>query len=188
MTDINRRIGWGAAVLGLLLTVSAVAQENLDSGKTPAQLYASDCAICHKTPQGLSKGFGPLRLQPFLREHYTASSEAAGAIAAYVETMDRGAPPAERGPKRAAKSKEAGKAGDARSGKPKNDSKGEAKVEAKGSAPDAPAEAKPAESKPAEPAQAKTEMAKPADKPSVDAKPDDAKADSKKPDGEKKSD
>jgi hypothetical protein len=185
MTGFKRRIGWGAAVLGLLLAGSAAAQENLDSGKTPAQLYASDCAICHKTPNGLSKGFGPLGLQPFLREHYTASREAAAAIAGYVEAMDRGAPPAERAPKRTAKPKEAGKAGEAKSGKPKNEAKGDAKGSAPAAPPDMPAESKPAESTPA---QAKTETAKPADKPAADAQPDDAKADSKKPDGEKKSD
>lgn len=196
MTGFNRRIGWGAAVLelllGLLLAGSAAAQENLDSGKTPAQLYASDCAICHKTPQGLSKGFGPLGLQPFLREHYTASREAAAAIAGYVEAMDRGAAPAERGPKRKAKPKDAGKPGE-KSNKAKTDAKGEAKGDTKSDAkisePAKPAEAKPTE--PA-PAQAKTDAAKPAeksaDKPPADAKADNAKSDSNKPAGEKKPD
>ena len=42
-----------AGVLALCFASSAGAQENLDQGKTGAQLYASDCAICHKSPQGL---------------------------------------------------------------------------------------------------------------------------------------
>jgi len=34
----------------LILGVPLRAQENLDFGKSPAQLYASDCAVCHKSP------------------------------------------------------------------------------------------------------------------------------------------
>src|SRR5947209_6495121 len=33
--------------------------ENLGAGKTPAQLFASDCATCHRSPAGLAKGRGP---------------------------------------------------------------------------------------------------------------------------------
>src|SRR5512144_3244849 len=114
MTGSGRRVSLGAAVLVLFIAGPVSAQEDLDSGKTPAQLYASNCAICHKTPHGLSKAGGPFGLQGFLREHYTASRQVAAAIAAYVETVDRGALPAERGPKRTAKPKEAGKPGEAK--------------------------------------------------------------------------
>jgi mono/diheme cytochrome c family protein len=102
----------GAAILALFFASQAGAQENLDSGKTPAQLFASDCAICHKSPTGLSKAgnrLGGLRgLQGFLQEHYTASREAAAAIAAYIQATDRGPSPAEH--KRTAKPKEKGQA------------------------------------------------------------------------------
>lgn len=186
MTGFVRHIVWGAAVLALLAAGSAAAQENLNSGKSAAQLYASDCAICHKTPQGLSKAAGDFGLSNFLREHYTASKEAAAAIAAYVEANDHGGPPAERGAKRAGKPKEAAKPGEAKSSKAKTEAKGEPK----GSEPGKPAEAKPAEAKSAEPksaepkpVEAKAEAAKPAAKPPADAKPD-----SDKPQTEKKSD
>jgi hypothetical protein len=168
---------------GLVAAVGgqALAQENLDAGKTPAQLYASDCAICHKSPQGLSKNAGVFGLSSFLREHYTSSRESAAAIAAYVQSIDTGpaGPAAKKPAKRTAKGDEKGKAGegkpfgkpgDAKSAEPKpGDTKsGDAKPsETKsGSEPpktgaatageakstdSKPAESKPSESKPADP-------------------------------------
>lgn len=182
--------------MALLAAGSAAAQENLNSGKSAAQLYASDCAICHKTPQGLAKAAGDFGLANFLREHYTASREAAAAIAAYVEANDHGGPPAERSAKRAGKPKEAAKPGETKSRKAKTEAKGEPKgsdfakpAEAKPaeatSAEPKPAEPKPSESKPAEakPVEAKVEAAKSAAKPPAEVKPD-----SDKPQTDKKSD
>ena len=97
MKASRRRMAVGAALLALFIAVPAAAQENIDAGKTPAQLYAQDCAICHKTPHGLSKAAGAWGLQGFLREHYTASHESAAAIAAYLAAIDRKTPPRHRG-------------------------------------------------------------------------------------------
>ena len=83
-------------ILALFFGQLAQAQENLDQGKTAADLYASDCAICHKSPRGLSKVGGIFGLQSFLRQHYTASRESAARLAAYLQTIDRGPVPAER--------------------------------------------------------------------------------------------
>jgi hypothetical protein len=60
------------------------AQTNIDQGKTAAELFAGDCAACHKTTRGLANGRNSLTLSIFLREHYTASSGQAAALAAYV--------------------------------------------------------------------------------------------------------
>ena len=72
-----------AAVAGaafLAAAGAASAQENLDAGKSGAQLYASNCAICHKSAQALNKsGGGLFGLDSFLREHYTSSRESAAA-------------------------------------------------------------------------------------------------------------
>lgn len=159
------------AVLAVWFAGTAGAQENLDRGKTPAQLFASDCAICHKTVNGLSKNAGLFGLDSFLREHYTASRESAAAISAYIQAMDRGAPPAPvKRTKRTAKgadSKGSDKKAAARPGEQK--SGGSKGAETK-SGDSKPAESKPAEAKPAE---AKAE-AKPEPKP--ESKPAEAKA------------
>jgi hypothetical protein len=61
----------------------AVAQD-LTAGKTPAQLFRSDCSECHRSPNGLARIRDVRLLADFLREHYTTKSETAGALAAYV--------------------------------------------------------------------------------------------------------
>jgi hypothetical protein len=157
-----------AAVLALV--GPAWGQENVEAGKTPAQLYASDCAICHKSPNGLSKAGGLLGLQSFLREHYTASRESAAAIAQYLRTVDKGAPPERKRPptrtrttkdeKPKSGEKTGEKAAEPR-GKAENGKPVSGKVD--GKAKKKPAEAKPAETKPAEtkPAESKPEEPKP---------------------------
>jgi hypothetical protein len=137
----------------------AAAQENLDQGKTAAQLYASDCAICHKSPQGLGgKGGGLFGLQGFLRQHYTASRESAAAIATYLDAVGNAPAAAAKPVKRPSKKgDDAAKAGEKPgekkpdAGKPADAKSGETKpAEAKGAEPK-PSESKPSESKSEEP-------------------------------------
>ena len=187
----RRGIGLAAGLLALALAAPAAAQENLDSGKTGAQLYAADCAICHKSPQALKKSGGIFGLSSFLREHYTASRESAAAIASYLDSV--GSPPAQKKAAGATKRDEKAKAdekkakpksGDAKSEKPdKKDKPSEAKTsEPKSESKSEPkGEAKPSELKSdaAKPAEAKTKDTKPAAAPA--AKPD-------KPDKPEKSD
>ena len=95
--------------LCLAVVISAAAavngaetQETLGRGKTPAQTFASDCAVCHKSPQGLAKSAnGLIGVEGFLREHYTSSRESAAALASYLRSVGT-APGAVRA-KRAAK-------------------------------------------------------------------------------------
>ena len=66
----------------------AEAQETLGRGKTPAQTFASDCVVCHKSPQGLAKSAsGLIGVEGFLREHYTSSRESAAALANYLRSV-----------------------------------------------------------------------------------------------------
>jgi hypothetical protein len=67
----------------------AVAQD-FSAGKTAAQLFASDCSACHKSPAGLAKGQSAGTLASFLREHYTTKPESASALAAYVAAAGPG--------------------------------------------------------------------------------------------------
>ena len=87
MTGFKRGIGPAMAVLAFALAAPAGAQENLDQGKSGAQLFAADCAICHKNPQTVAKSGGLLGLSSFLREHYTASRESADMIATYLQSF-----------------------------------------------------------------------------------------------------
>src|SRR5262249_14646522 len=64
--------------------------QDYTAGKTPAQLFASDCSACHKTPQGLAKGRDVRSLTGFLREHYTTKVESASALASYLAGMGGG--------------------------------------------------------------------------------------------------
>jgi hypothetical protein len=104
---VTRRL---AAVIGLVAGLSpamAHAQTNLDQGKTPAQIFASDCAACHKPTRALANGKNRFALTEFLREHYTTSREQAAGLAAYVLGAGFGAKPAnEPAPQKTAKPEE----------------------------------------------------------------------------------
>jgi len=82
---VGRGIRLGFGVLALAGANSAEAQGNLDQGKTAAQLYASACATCHKSPQSVSKTNRFFGLESFLREHYTSSRESAAILAAFLK-------------------------------------------------------------------------------------------------------
>lgn len=71
---------WAVVALG---APSGWAQD-FTAGKTPAQLFRSDCSECHRTPNGLAKNCDVATLAGFLREHYTTKAELAVALAAYV--------------------------------------------------------------------------------------------------------
>jgi hypothetical protein len=81
--DVSRHC-W-PIVFGIVSAVASgpsVAQD-FTEGKSPAQLFAGDCAACHKSPQGLAKS-DARSVASFLREHYTTKPEMADALAAYL--------------------------------------------------------------------------------------------------------
>jgi hypothetical protein len=74
-----------AAGFAAALAIAPAFAEDFTAGKTPAQLFRSDCSTCHQSPNGLVKRRGNVsELTAFLREHYTTKSETAAALAAYV--------------------------------------------------------------------------------------------------------
>lgn len=82
---MSRRLAPATLLLAVLLAPAAArAQINIDEGKTPAHIFSSDCAVCHKSTRGLANGRGNAALTGFLSEHYTSSREEAAALAAYV--------------------------------------------------------------------------------------------------------
>ena len=140
--DARAQSGWWSQPQQQEQTPPASRGENFSAGKTPAQLFASDCtgSGCHKGPQGLGKDRSRVGLAAFLREHYTNGRESAAALAAYLVSVPgetRAARP-ERQPRGATRSDDTAKPADeaVRTRKPGEETK--------------PAESKPAESKPAE--------------------------------------
>jgi hypothetical protein len=73
-----------AAVPALALTAGTALAQDFTAGKTPAQLFASDCSACHRSPDGLGKKYKAESLTGFLRAHYTTKQETAGSLAKYV--------------------------------------------------------------------------------------------------------
>ena len=73
--------------LALCVASSAGAQGNLDQSKTAAQLYASNCATCHKTQPSVRNSI--FELKSFLSQHYTSNSEAAANLAAYLKGPEK---------------------------------------------------------------------------------------------------
>jgi hypothetical protein len=88
------RLAIGALVL--CAAAPAAAQGNLDEGKTAAQLFAADCANCHKSPQSVSSTRWFFGLESFLTEHYTSSRQSAAILAAYLKQQDRRSADAQR--------------------------------------------------------------------------------------------
>lgn len=83
ITMSRRTLSLAVAVLWMS-AAGPVAAQNLEAGKSPAQIFASTCAVCHKGPHGLLKSVPAGSLPSFLRQHYTTSVEMAGAMSAYV--------------------------------------------------------------------------------------------------------
>jgi hypothetical protein len=71
-------------LIGCCTAGLARAQENLDAGKSPSQIFAGTCTACHKSPRGLLKTVAPGSLPGFLRQHYTTSPEMAGVLSSYL--------------------------------------------------------------------------------------------------------
>jgi hypothetical protein len=69
---------------GSLAPEQAAAQENLDAGKSPSQLFAGTCNACHRSPRGLLRSVPASSLSSFLRQHYTTSPAMAGVLATYL--------------------------------------------------------------------------------------------------------
>jgi hypothetical protein len=81
---VVRSVALATVLLAALAPPLAHAQVNIDQDKTPASIYQSDCAVCHKSVRGLANGRGSSALEGFLAEHYTSSQQEAAALAAYV--------------------------------------------------------------------------------------------------------
>ncbi|HEY2533634.1 MAG TPA: cytochrome c [Xanthobacteraceae bacterium] len=79
--------------LALFFIVSALTSgltraQDLDRGKSGAQLFAASCADCHHSPHGLAKDRFSWTLSYFLQQHYTTGPAMAHTLTAYLESVD----------------------------------------------------------------------------------------------------
>src|SRR5258708_35696768 len=58
--------------------------QNLEAGKTPAQIFAGTCNACHKSPRGLLRTVPAGSLPGFLRQHYTTSGDMASLLSSFL--------------------------------------------------------------------------------------------------------
>jgi hypothetical protein len=72
-------------LIGCFAAAPAHAQAtNLEAGKSPSQIFAGTCNVCHKSPRGLLKTMSAGALPGFLRQHYTTSPDMAGLLSSYL--------------------------------------------------------------------------------------------------------
>jgi hypothetical protein len=70
----------GLLVIGIWAAASAAGNaQNLDAGKTPAQMFADTCVVCHRSARTLGRVTAA-----FLRQHYMTGYEEASAMANYL--------------------------------------------------------------------------------------------------------
>jgi hypothetical protein len=133
VSRVRRFSPWSAGmVLGLAIAapLAPAAAQNLDAGKSGAQIFSEACSTCHRSPRELRNTSAS-----FLREHYTTNSDMASTMAAYLSGAgERGAaaPQSKRNPAAAggiAAARDAPAADNARDSRraPQTDSKPDAK-------------------------------------------------------------
>jgi hypothetical protein len=72
---------WAIGV-GISFAGSALAQSNLDAGKSAAQIFADTCNACHRSPREIKK-----TSPAFMREHYTTGMREAVMMANYLASV-----------------------------------------------------------------------------------------------------
>ena len=83
MLSWTLRLAALAILTGFVVALPAQAQ-NLDAGKTPAQLFSGSCNECHKSARGLLRSVAPGSLPSFLRQHYTTSTDMAKTLSGFL--------------------------------------------------------------------------------------------------------
>ena len=87
MTVAGRTMRSLIIIVAALIGATARA-EDLDQGKSGAQLFAATCAECHRSPRGLVKDRMSWTVSFFLRQHYTSSWASAQTLTAYLQSVE----------------------------------------------------------------------------------------------------
>jgi hypothetical protein len=80
------RLWFWVCLIGVLVMLpsAAPAYTDFSAGKTPEQIFGSDCSGCHPSSHGLARGRNLRALAGFLREHYTTKAQSARLLASYL--------------------------------------------------------------------------------------------------------
>jgi mono/diheme cytochrome c family protein len=71
-----------AVAPALALAGPCYAQGNIDAGKSPAQIFADTCAVCHRDAREMRRSSAA-----YLRQHYTSSYDEAVMMAGYLARL-----------------------------------------------------------------------------------------------------
>ena len=77
MSRTRRFAPWLFGLVGVL--VAPAGAQNIDAGKSPAQIFSDTCAACHRNARELRRTSAS-----FLRSHYTTGQEEAAAMSSYL--------------------------------------------------------------------------------------------------------
>ena len=89
MSAFGRKLGSLTIIIIIMALTGGVAwAQDLDRGKSGAQLFETNCVACHHGPGGLTRGNFSWRLSSFLEQHYTSSPASAQALTAYLQSID----------------------------------------------------------------------------------------------------
>jgi len=69
-------------IVSLSGTAAAAQAQNIDAGKSPAQIFSDTCGACHRSPREIKQ-----TTPGFMREHYTTNGWDAAAMAAYLASV-----------------------------------------------------------------------------------------------------
>jgi hypothetical protein len=99
MSITGRRLAL-TIVMTAAFSAGAAHAQNINEGRTPAQMFGAVCATCHASPRRLGRQMGAASLAGYLRQHYTTSREQAAALAGYLASFQPAAaqPPSGRRP------------------------------------------------------------------------------------------
>jgi hypothetical protein len=66
----------------VVLAAAPASAQNLDAGKSPAQMFSDTCAVCHRSAREIKP-----TTPGFMREHYTTGAREAAVMAAYLSSV-----------------------------------------------------------------------------------------------------
>jgi hypothetical protein len=82
---LSRALSLATAMLVIVgFATDRVRAQNLEAGKSAAQIFSGNCTACHKGARGLLRTVPPGSLPGFLRQHYTTGPDMARMLSAYL--------------------------------------------------------------------------------------------------------